>query len=160
LRTGQSLKTCPSVRALIDTGSGLNIGYEPYWRSVSINHPELVREFGKWSDEEENDLTIGGIDRHGESTNCTHYIVLKTPFVDMGREVDLRIALSDSLSCNLIFGIPFQIRSNMVIHTAEKYVVSSVLKTTFPLFYHPPELRETVIVQTGTPLALQAGRKA
>jgi hypothetical protein len=78
----------------------------------------------------------------------------------MGREVDLRIALSDSLSCNLIFGIPFQIRSNMVIHTAEKYIVSSVLKTTFPIFYHPPELRETVIVQTGTPLALSAGRKA
>jgi hypothetical protein len=160
LKPGQSLKTCPSVRALIDTGSGLNIGYEPYWRSVSINHPEIVREFGKWSDEEEEDLTIGGIDRHGENTSCTHYIVLKTPFVDMGREVDLRIALSDSLSCNLIFGIPFQIRSNMVIHTAEKYVVSSVLKTTFPLFYHPPELRETVIVQTGTPLALWAGRKA
>jgi hypothetical protein len=160
LSPGQSLKTCPSVRALLDTGSGLNIGYEPYWRSVSINHPDIVREFGKWSDEMDSDLTIGGIDRHGEATSCTHYIVLKTPFVDMGREVDLRIALSDSLSCNLIFGIPFQIRSNMVIHTAEKYVVSTVFKTTFPLFYHPPELRENVIVQTGTPLALSTGRKA
>jgi len=48
----------------------------------------------------------------------------------------------------------------MVIHTAEKYVVSGVFKMTFPIFYHPPELRDSVVVQTGTPLALAAGRKA
>jgi hypothetical protein len=154
---GQSLKTCPSIRALIDTGSGLNIGYEPYWRSVNSNHPEVVREFGRMED---NELTIGGIDKNGDGANCTHYIVLKTPFVDMGREVDLHIALTDSLSCNLIFGIPFIIKAKMVIHTAEKYVVSEVLKTTFPLFYHPPELRDSVVKQAGAPLTLAAGRRA
>jgi hypothetical protein len=157
MKPGQSLKTCPSIRALIDTGSGLNIGYEPYWRSVSVNHPEVVREFGKIGG---NELTIGGIDKNGEGANCTHYIVLKTPFVDMGREVDLHIALTDSLSCNLILGIPFIVKAKMVIHTAEKYVVSGVFKMTFPIFYHPPELRDSVVVQTGTPLALAAGRKA
>jgi hypothetical protein len=86
--------------------------------------------------------------------------VLKTPFTDMGREVDLHIALTDSLSCNLIFGIPFIVKAKMVIHTAEKYVVSEVLKLTFPLFYHPPELHDSVIMQAGTPLALSAGRRA
>lgn len=78
----------------------------------------------------------------------------------MGREVDLHIALTDSLSCNLILGIPFIVKAKMVIHTAEKYVVSGVFKMTFPIFYHPPELRDSVVVQTGTPLALAAGRKA
>jgi hypothetical protein len=158
-QTGQSMKTLPTIRALLDTGSGLNIGYEPYWKSVYQNHPEIVREFGKMSENEEEKLTIGGIDRHGEGTSCTHYIVLKTPFLDRGREVDLRIALTDGLSCNLIFGLPFIIRAKMAINTWEKYVVSSIFQTTFPIYYHPPELRDCVVSQVGPALALAARGK-
>jgi hypothetical protein len=155
-RPGQSMKTCPTIRALIDTGSGLNIGYEPYWKSVYEEYPELVREYGELSEEEHNKLTIGGIDREGEGTTCSHYIVLKTPFMDRGNEVDLRIALTEGLSCNLIFGLPFIVRAKMIINTYEKYMVSLVFQTTFPLHYHPPELRTSVVPQEGMPLALAA----
>ena len=158
--TGQSWKSMPTVRALMDTGSGLNIGYAPYWKSVKEEKPELVKEFGKMSSDESDKLTVGGIDRYAEGTTCSHYIVLRTPFTDNGREVELRIALTDGLSCNLIFGLPFIVKSKMTINTYEKYVVSSVFQATFPLFYHPPELRESIVPQVGTPLALVASGKA
>ena len=156
---GQSWRTLATIRALLDTGSGLNIGYLPYWLSVFNKYPELVREFGKLSDDERDKLTVNGIDRNGEGTSCTHYIVLKTPFTDNGKEVDLRIALTEGLSCNLIFGLPFIVKAKMAINMWEKFVVSSVFQTTFPLYYHPPELRNSVTAQDGTPLALTATKR-
>ena len=148
----------PTIRALLDTGSGLNIGYGPYWRSVAERHPTLVREYGKLDDTDCKKLTVGGIDKNGEGTACSHYIVLRTPFTEKGKEVDLRIALTDGLSSNLIFGLPFIVRARMTINMWEKYVVSTVFHTTFPLHYHPPELRDSVIPQDGTPLTLTATR--
>lgn len=156
---GQSWKTMPTIRALLDTGSGLNIGYGPYWRSVAEQCPTLVREYGKLDDTDCERLTVGGIDKNGEGTACSHFIVLKTPFTEKGREVDLRIALTDGLSCNLIFGLPFIVRARMTINMWEKYVVSTVFHTTFPLHYHPPELRDSIIPQDGTPLTLTAARR-
>lgn len=156
---GQSWKTMPTIRALLDTGSGLNIGYGPYWRSVAEQCPTLVREYGKLDDTDCDRLTVGGIDKNGEGTACSHYIVLKTPFIEQGKEVDLRIALTDGLSCNLIFGLPFIVRARMTINMWEKYVVSTVFHTTFPLHYHPPELRDSIVPQDGTPLTLTAARK-
>jgi hypothetical protein len=76
--------------------------------------------------------------------------------MDRGNEVDLRIALTEGLSCNLIFGLPFIVRAKMIINTYEKYMVSLVFQTTFPLHYHPPELRTSVVPQEGMPLALAA----
>ena len=95
---GQSWKTVPSIRALLDTGSGLSIGSKPYWESVWNRYPELFHKFEKMGEEEQGQLTIGGIDKHGEGTACTHYMVLRTPFTDRGMEVQLRVALTDGLS--------------------------------------------------------------
>ena len=155
-QSGQSWESVPKIRALLDTGSGLNIGYLPYWESVATKHPELVKEFQEMEASEQEKLTIGGIDRHGNGTLCTHYIVLRTPFVDAGLPVELRIALTDGLSCNLIFGLPFIVKAKLTINMWEKYAVSTVFNYTFPLHYHPPELRESVLPQSGQMLALTA----
>ena len=104
--------------------------------------------------EDHDELTVGGIDKQGQGPSCTHFIILKTPFTDKGQEVELRIALTNGLSCNLILGMPFIVKSRMVINPWEKYAFSPVFQANFQLQYHPPELRETTVAQDGTVPAL------
>ena len=145
-----------TIRGLLDTGSGVNIGYKPYWESVAVHYPKLVKEFGQLDPDDHEELTVGGIEKSGEGTSCSHFIILKTPFSENGSPIELRIALTDGLSCNLIFGLPFIVKSKMVINVWEKYVASPVFQASFPLLYHPPELRESVVTQDGTTPVLKA----
>ena len=148
-KTGVPWTRNAKLRGLLDTGSGVTIGLLSYFEALATRHKELVKEFGRMSDEDRDELTVGGIEKGGQGTVCTHYIILKTPFTDKGREVELRIALTAGLSCNLIFGMPFIIKSKMIINPWEKYAYSPVFQATFPLQYHPPELRETPPSQEG-----------
>ena len=151
-----SWKNLPTAKGVFDTGSGITIGYLPYWESVAQRFPELVEEFGPMSREEFEELKIGGIEKDGEGATCTHYIVLKTPFVNEGKQVTLKVALTNSLSCNLIFGLPFIVRARMTAHLWEKYVSSALFQAVFPLEFHPPEVRDEVVRQDGTTPSLAA----
>jgi hypothetical protein len=153
---GSPWQNLTTIRGLLDTGSGVNIGYKPYWESVAAHYPELIKEFGQLDPDDHEELTVGGIEKSGEGTSCSHFIILKTPFVENGSPIELRIALTDGLSCNLIFGLPFIVKSKMIINVWEKFVVSPVFQASFPLLYHPPELRESVIAQDGTTPVLKA----
>jgi hypothetical protein len=153
---GSPWQKLTTIRGLLDTGSGVNIGYKPYWESVAVQYPKLVKEFGQLDPDDHEELTVGGIEKSGEGTSCSHFIILKTPFSENGSPIELRIALTDGLSCNLIFGLPFIVKSKMVINVWEKYVVSPVFQASFPLLYHPPELRESVVAQDATTPVLKA----
>ena len=153
-KLGSSWKNNPMIRGLLDTGSGVSIGSLPYFRDIALRYKELVKEFGKLDSEDHDELTVGGIDKQGQGTACTHFIILKTPFMDKGQEVEVRIALTNGLSCNLIFGMPFIVKSKMVINPWEKYAFSPVFQANFPLQYHPPELREATVAQDGSVPAL------
>lgn len=153
---GSPWQKLTTIRGLLDTGSGVNIGYKPYWESVAAQYPKLVKEFGQLDPDDHEELTVGGIEKSGEGTSCSHFIILKTPFFENGNPIELRIALTDGLSCNLIFGLPFIVKSKMVINVWEKYVVSPVFQASFPLLYHPPELRESVVAQDATTPVLKA----
>ena len=151
-----SWKHAPTVRGVFDTGSGITIGYLPYWESVANRHPELVETFDTMDKDTFEELRVGGIEKEGEGATCTHFIELRTPFYNEGRPVTLKVALTESLSCNLIFGLPFIVRAKMVANLAEKFVVSNLFQATFPLEYHPPEVREEVVEQDGSVIALSA----
>ena len=154
--TGHQWKHAPTVKGVFDTGSGLTIGYLPYWSSVANQYPELVEDFGEMTQEEFEELRVGGIEKEGEGATCTHFIALKTPFFNEGKQVILRVALTKSLSCNLIFGLPFIVKAKMTANLWEKFVVSALFQATFPLEYHPPEVREEVLAQDGATVALKA----
>jgi hypothetical protein len=153
---GSPWQKLTTIRGLLDTGSGVNIGYKPYWESVAAHYPKLVKEFGQLDPDDHEELTVGGIEKSGEGTSCSHYIILKTPFFENGNPIELRIALTDGLSCNLIFGLPFIVKSKMIINVWEKYVASPVFQASFPLLYHPPELRENIVTQDITTPVLTA----
>ena len=85
-----------------------------------------------------------------------HFVELKTPFINEGEKVTLRIALTSELSCNLIFGLPFIIKAKMSAHLWDKYVSSAVFQTTFPLEFHAPETKEEVPMQDNNTASLKA----
>jgi hypothetical protein len=143
-------KHLPTIRGVFDTGSGITIGYLPYWSSVAERYPQLIEQFGEMDNTTYEELKVAGIQRDGEGSLCTHFIVLITPFVDNGEPVTIRIALTNELSCNLIFGLPFIIKAKMAVHLWDKYVSSAVFRTTFPLEFHAPEIREEVPMQDNT----------
>ena len=97
-------------------------------------------------------IKIGGIERNGEGACCIHRISLKTLFINNGMPVQLTIALTNELSCNLILGLPFSVKARMTANLAEKFVTSEVFKAVFPLEYHPPILFERPLEQSGDTL--------
>jgi len=151
-----SWKHLATIRGVFDTGSGITIGYLKYWKSVAERYPEFVEEFDTMDAASYEKLRIGSIEKNGEGALCTHYIVLRTPFTSEGRPVTLRVALTDGLSCNLIFGLPFICKAKMIAHLAERYVDSSVFKAAFKMEFHAPELRDSVVEQGEEVVALCA----
>ena len=150
-----SWRHLPTVRGIFDTGSGVTIGYLPYWTCVADKYPHLIEEFCEMDTAVFQELKVGGIQKEGEGALCTHYIVLRTPFITDGQPVTIRVALTNELSCNLIFGLPFIVKSKMSAHLWDKYVSSAVFQTTFPLEFHAPETREEVIMQDNSTVTLK-----
>lgn len=145
-----------TISGVFDTGSGITIGYYPYWKEISERYPELVYEFTELEEGSFERIKIGGIEKEGEGAFCTHRITLKTPFVTDGLPVQLTIALTSDLSCNLIFGLPFSIKARMTANLADRFVTSEVFKAVFPLEYHPPLLMEKPMEQLSEALTFQA----
>ena len=123
--------------------------------SVRERYPELIEDFGIMSGDPGDMIKVGGIEKEGDGAVCTHYIILKTPYIHLGEQVTLGIALTNELSCNLILGLPLIIRAKMVLNLWEKYVTSPVFKTSFPLEFHPPYSRERVPIQDGEIVTLE-----
>jgi hypothetical protein len=142
--TGRPFKSHPSIEGILDTGSGINVGSLKYFADLRAKHPELVDDFGEMTPEMYESLRVGGIEEASEGTDCSHYIVLRTPMYTEGTMVTLGIALTTGLACNLIWGLPTLIKSKMIINLWEKYVYSSVFQTTFPLVFKTPVTRDTV----------------
>ena len=152
---GTPISHLPKVKGVLDTGSGLNIGNKDYWSSVNDRFPELIEEFGEMSEEPGDMIKVGGIEKEGEGAICTHYVILKTPYVHQGEQVTLGIALTNELSCNLILGLPLIIRAKLTVNLWEKYVTSPVFKASFPIDFHPPYSRESVPIQDGDIVTLE-----
>lgn len=132
------------VCGMLDTGAGLNIGFLDFWLDFAKKRPDLVKacaaiDFGNY-----DKIHVGGINKNALASTCTHFIELYTPLRENGRQVTLRIGLCKDFSANLIFGLPFQVRSRMVIHVAEGFVHSQAFQREFPIQYMAPIRRLTV----------------
>ena len=137
----------PTMSGIFDTGSGLTIGNLSYWTSVKNTYPDLVEDFGEMTNDENEQIRVGGIEQEGRGATCTHFIEMKTPFTNQGTAVTISIALTEDLSCNLIYGLPLIVKAKMTANLWDKFVYSKVFDTTFKIEYHPPFARETVVIQ-------------
>jgi hypothetical protein len=137
----------PTMSGIFDTGSGLTIGNLSYWTSVKNTYPDLVEDFGEITNDENEQIRVGGIEQEGRGATCTHFIEMKTPFTNQGNAVTISIALTEDLSCNLILGIPLIVKAKMTANLWDKFVYSKVFDTSFKIEYHPPFARETVVIQ-------------
>ena len=125
----------PEIRGILDTGSGVTIGRLDFWSKVPKLYPELVKEIRE-SDRQlyPNPIRISGIEQGSKGSIVSHYISLWIPFFMFGKPITIRIALTDNLSCPLIFGLPFIIRAKLTLNLWESYVSSPVfLGASFPL---------------------------
>ena len=137
---GQSPEPDLVIEALVDTGSGLNIGYTPYWKKVHTDYPGLIKEYGEMHQENSHQFTIQGVNSEAEDLVLTHYMVVRTSLRIDNKDFDLRVALTEQSACNLILGVPFLVKSKMVIRFWERKAISHALGRNFRIYFHPPML--------------------
>jgi hypothetical protein len=132
---------------MLDTGAGLTIGQLDYWADFAEKLPQYVKTFGKIDFSSYDTICVGGVNKKALATTCTHFIELYTPLRENGRQITLRIGLARNFAANLILGLPFLVRSRMIIYVAEAYVFSQAFQKAFPIQYLPPIRRTTVVTQ-------------
>jgi hypothetical protein len=97
-----------TLRSMVDTCAGLNLGRFSYHWSIWKTSPHLVHSFILLKDVDYLDeFDIGGVDEHGNATKVIAVITYKTPFRVSGQPVLLSYGLSESASTNTILGLPF-----------------------------------------------------
>ena len=135
------------IQGVLDSGSGVNIGYYGYWADFAQKYPQYVVHFGPMDVGDYNKILVGGISKEDPASPCSHYIEISTPLRTDGQPVSIRIALTQNLSTTLLIGTPFLVRGRMVIHMAESYVFSNSFQKAFPIQFLVPHLRDKVPVQ-------------
>ena len=138
-----------AIQGLLDSGSGLNVGYYGYWADFAERYPQYVVNFAPMDTEEHDKILVGGISKEDPASACSHFIEIITPLRNEGKPVSIRIALAQNFAATLIIGTPFLVRGRMVIHMAESYVFSNSFQKAFHIQYLVPHLRETVPNQDG-----------
>jgi hypothetical protein len=142
--TGKPLKSHPSLEGIADSASGVNLGRLQYFLDVRQKYPDWFQAFGEMTPEIYDSLRVGGIDNFSKGAECTHYATLHTPMFVNGMAITISFALTDSLPCNLIWGLPFMIKAKMVLSLAEKYVYSETFRTTYPIEYKIPQMEDDI----------------
>ena len=108
-----------AIQGLLDSGSGLNVGYYGYWADFAERYPQYVVNFAPMDTEEHDKILVGGISKEDPASACSHFIEIITPLRNEGKPVSIRIALAQNFAATLIIGTPFLVRGRMVIHMAE-----------------------------------------
>jgi hypothetical protein len=130
-----------SLRTMIDTCAGLNLGRLQYHKSIYEQAPHLIEKFAYIKDIENlNEFNIGGVDEEYHGTKITAIVVHKTPFRVEAQKVVVAVGLSETAATNTIFGLPFLRASRSVIFLDE--VQDKLLVQRFglslPITYHIP----------------------
>jgi hypothetical protein len=127
-----SIKT---IQGLLDTGSYFNLGTVSYWKQFHLNFPQHVQSMQQLPSMCEADWPSGPV-LTDKPLHVTHYIDLRTPFVQNNKRIIVRLSLVQENIPHLVLGLPFILKSQLSIFLAERRAFSPVFNTTFLLEYH------------------------
>ena len=128
---------------LYDTGAALNTGYDAYHKQIMKAHPQMVAKFETFDGDNPFDpIELGGaitspddydLNKHGVLSAVIEY---HTPYMCKdGRPFMLGLALSSTMSVNIILGLPKIIEGDLVPSWQAKVYISHTFQTKFPTVF-------------------------
>ena len=126
------------LRAVFDSGAGLNVGKREYHENLRRSYPELVAQYVDLEQENYDTPGIGGVDGNVYGSSVTALVTYRTPFVTRGQPVELTFGLVDGLCAKSIIGITTmqKARMNYLIHS--QVVTSETFNYTFQVTMQKP----------------------
>lgn len=126
------------MKALYDSGAGLNMDRCRYHEAVKAMRPDIVVQFIDFANSEYNPLAIGRVDRQAWGPDINACIIYKLPYTMQGFPATLTIGLADECIINTLVSLPFMIKAKLVHDTAERIVMSGVFGSTWQIRHERP----------------------
>jgi len=126
------------MKALYDSGAGVNMGRRKYHEAVKSMFPPLIASFIDFAKSEYDALAIGGIDGQVWGPDITACITYRLPHTVQGMPATITIGLADECITNTLVGIPFMTRARLIYDAAEQVVHAGVFGTTWRVTMERP----------------------
>lgn len=136
------------IKALYNTGSGLNLGRKQYHDKIREARPDLVLMYADFAENDFDPLVTGGIDGQVWGPNIIACITYKLPYTYHGNPCNITVGLANEAVCNTLVGVPFMIRGRMVHHAADNVVTSGVFGVQFPCTMEKPTRTDNLLAHT------------
>ena len=131
------------LRAVFDSGAGLNVGRRLYHENVRKNYPELVAQYIDLEKENYDTPGIGGVDGNVYGSSVTALITYRTPFKVSGQPIELTFGLVDGLCARSIIGITTMQKARMSYLVHAQVVTSEAFNFTFQVTMQRPTTEDT-----------------
>ena len=126
------------LRAVFDSGAGLNVGRRNYHENIRKQYPHVVKRYVDLQQENFDTPAIGGIDGNAYGSSVTALISYYTPFKTNGRPVEISFGLVDGLCAKSIIGITTMQKARMNYLVGSQVVTSEEFGYTFPVTMQKP----------------------
>ena len=126
------------LRAVFDSGAGLNVGRRSYHDNVRKSYPQLISNYIDLEEGNYDTPAIGGVDGNAYGSAVTSLITYRTPFQFNGQPVGLTFGLVEGLCAKSIIGITTMQKARMNYLVAPQVVTSEVFNHTFQVTMQKP----------------------
>ena len=134
------------LRAVFDSGAGLNVGRRAYHENIRRNYPQLVAQYVDLEQENYDTPGIGGVDGNAYGSAVTALVTYRTPFKVSGQPVELTFGLVEGLCARSIVGITTMQKAKMNYLVHAQVVTSETFNFTFQVTMQRPSTEDTTPV--------------
>ena len=126
------------LRAVFDSGAGLNVGRRTYHENIRKQYPALVAQYVDLEKEDYDTPGIGGVDENAYGSAVTALVTYRTPFKFGGQPVELNFGLVEGLCARSIIGITTMQKAKMSYLVHAQVVTSEAFNFTFQVTMQKP----------------------
>ena len=130
------------LRAVFDSGAGLNVGRRGYHENLREQYPYLVSQYLDLQKHNYDTPGIGGVDGNAYGSAVTALISYHTPFMVSGQPVLLTFGLVEGLCAKSILGITTMQKAKMSYLVHAQVVTSEMFNHTFQVTMQKPSAED------------------
>ena len=139
---GLQLNTKLSIRAVFDSGAGLNVGRRGYHEALKKSYSDTVAHYVDLEKGNYDTPGIGGVDGNAYGSAVTALITYRTPFYVGGQPVKLTFGLVEGLCAKSIIGIATMQKAKMNYLVHSQIVTSETFNFTFQVTLQKPSVED------------------
>ena len=130
------------LRAVFDSGAGLNVGRRGYHENIREQYPGLISKYINLQQHNYDTPGIGGVDGNAYGSAVTALITYYTPFKTGGQPVLLTFGLVEGLCAKSIIGITTMQKAKMSYLVHAQMVTSETFNHTFQVTIQKPSVED------------------